>query len=134
MNERLPSMQPLGPPTHANFPSVRKPLLIAAALYALLLVAFWNAALYFNMPARIGGHMPSSFAAFALILAPYWFFGFGLADVLIATLTTRAARTFFPVLLVVPYVVFAIPRHEFHWEHLLAWLAIPVLCSALIQT
>ena len=111
----------------------RKPLLIATGLYALLLVAFWYAALYFNMPARIGGHMPSSFAAFALILAPYWFFGFGLADLLLAKLRTRTARLLFPALLAIPYPVFSIPRHEFRWIYLVAWIVIPVITSALID-
>lgn len=111
----------------------RKPLIIAAGLYALLLVAFWYAALYFNMPARIGGHMPSSFAAFALILAPYWFFGFGLADLLVAKLKTRTARVLLPALLALPYPIFSIPRHEFRWIYLLAWIVIPVFTAALID-
>lgn len=111
----------------------RMALVVAAALYALLLVAFWYAALYFNMPARIGGHMPSSFAAFALILAPYWFFGFGLADVLVAKLTSRTALVLVPAVLAIPYVVFSLPRHEFRWSYLAAWAAIPVFASTLLE-
>src|SRR5581483_1451199 len=111
-----------------------KPLLLAAVLYVLLLVAFWYAAQYFNMPARIAGHMPSSFAAFALILAPYWFFGFGLADLLVARFRTRTTRLLFPALLALPYPIFSIPRHEFRWIYLVAWIAIPVLTSALIES
>lgn len=110
-----------------------KPLLLAAALYVLLLVAFWYAALYFNMPARVGGHMPSSFAAFALILAPYWLFGFGLADLLFARLAARTMRLLFPALLAIPYPVFSIPRHEFRWIYLVAWIVIPVFTAALID-
>ncbi len=112
----------------------RNLLLVAAILYALLLVAFWYAALYFNMPARIGGHMPSSFAAFALILAPYWFFGFRLADVLVAKLSTSASRIAIPAFLAIPYAVFSAPRHEFRWIYLIAWIAIPAFTSALIET
>lgn len=112
---------------------LRKHLLLAAALYALLLIAFWYAALYFNMPARIGGHMPSSFAAFALILAPYWFFGFGLADFLARKLTERRLRILLPAVLAIPYPVFSLPRHEFRWAFLIAWLVIPVFTSALID-
>src|SRR5689334_25184664 len=111
----------------------RTALLAAAVLYGLLLVAFWYAAQYFNMPARIGGHMPSSFVAFALILAPYWFFGFGLADVLVAKLMLRRTRILLPAVLAIPYPVFSIPRHEFHWTYLIAWIVIPVFTSALIE-
>ena len=111
-----------------------KPLLVATVLYALLLVAFWYAALYFNMPERIGGHMPSSFAAFALILTPYWFFGFDLADVLVKKLTTAGARIALPSVLAIPYAVFSAPRHEFRWIYLITWIAIPVFTSALIET
>ena len=113
--------------------SVGKPLLAAAGLYAFLLVAFWYAAQYFNMPARIGGHMQSSFVAFALILAPYWFFGFGLADLLIARLRTRRSRILFPAMLAIPYAVFSVPRHEFRWTFLIAWIVIPVFAAALIE-
>ncbi len=109
-------------------------LLVAAILYAVLLVAFWYAALYFNMPARVSGHMPSSFVAFALILAPYWFFGFRLSDVLVAKLSTAAARIALPACLAIPYAVFSAPRHEFRWMYLVAWIVIPVFTSALIET
>jgi len=111
----------------------RTALLAAAILYGLLLVAFWYAAQYFNMPARISGHMPSSFAAFALILAPYWFFGFGLADALVAKLITRRARLLLPAVLAIPYPVFSIPRHEFRWMYLVAWIVIPVFTAGLID-
>jgi hypothetical protein len=49
-------------------------ILAACIGYALLLVAFWLVALHFAMEDRIHGHMASSFTAFALLLAPYWFF------------------------------------------------------------
>ena len=61
---------------------VDRPIFVACATYALLLVAFWFVARHFAIEARIHGHMASSFTAFALLLAPYWFFGFGAAEVL----------------------------------------------------
>src|SRR5581483_11759315 len=134
MNDRFAVPSTLMMRTSSEQRSFSKPLLIAALLYAFLLVAFWYAALYFNMPARIGGHMASSFVAFAMILAPYWFFGFGLADILVAKLTTRTARLLFPALLAIPYPVFSIPRHEFRWLHLIAWIVIPVFTAALIDS
>src|SRR5437016_10233096 len=84
-------------------------LFVAAAIYALILTAFWFVAEHFSLSARIG-HMPSTFAAFALLFAPYWFFGFGAADVLYGTLTSRATRVLVPGLLVVPYLIYCLPR------------------------
>src|SRR5215471_3555392 len=85
----------------------------AALLYALLLLAFWFVAGHFSVAARIGGHMPSAFISFALLLAPYWFFGFGAAEVLQKKLRSSAVRVLVPGLLVVPYLVFSVPRGEF---------------------
>jgi len=87
----------------------------ATAAYALLLVAFWFAAHHFAMEVRTRGHMASSFTAFALLFAPYWFFGFGAAEVLQRILTSRTVRVLTPGLLLVPYLVFSLPRGEFRW-------------------
>ena len=106
---------------------------VAAVLYAALLAAFWFAAGYFDMRSRIHGHMPSSFVAFALIVAPYWFFGFGLADSLRESLRKSLIRVLLPGLLVVPYLVFSIPRHEFRWIWASALFAIPVLAAGLFE-
>ncbi|HVH87603.1 MAG TPA: type II CAAX endopeptidase family protein [Terriglobales bacterium] len=108
-------------------------MLLASALYVLLLIAFWFAALHFDMPARIQGHMLSSFAAFALILAPYWFFGFGLADVLQSRLSNKWLRILLPGSLAVPYFVFSIPRGEFRWAYAAILFAIPVVAAALFE-
>src|SRR5690349_24905334 len=112
----------------------RTELRAPAVLYGLLLVAFWYAAQYFNMPARIGGHMPSSFTAFALILAPYWFFGFGLAEALGRCLTTAVLRVLAPAALAIAYVVFSLPRHQFCLTYLVAWIAIPILTAVLVES
>jgi uncharacterized protein len=111
----------------------RKGFLFPAILYALLLTAFWFAAIYFDIPARIQGHMPSSFVAFGVILAPYWFFGFGLAEWLRERLPKSAIRVLLPGLLVVPYIVFSIPRGEFRWMLACVIFAIPVLAAALFE-
>jgi uncharacterized protein len=111
--------------------SVNKSLLIAAGLYAALLLAFWFAAIHFDMPRRIHGHMPSSFAAFALLLAPYWFFGFGLADVLRKSLGRPLVRVLLPGVLVIPYLIFSIARGEFRWEYAGVLFSIPVFTAGL---
>src|SRR5215471_21127681 len=106
---------------------------LAAFLYALLLLAFWFVAGHFSVAARIGGHMPSAFISFALLLAPYWFFGFGAAEVLQKKLKISAVRVLAPGLLVLPYLVFSIPRGEFLWIYAAVLFAIPVGLAALFE-
>src|SRR5947209_16749155 len=112
---------------------VKKSLLIAAGLYIALLIAFWFAAIHFDMPRRIHGHMPSSFTAFALLLAPYWFFGFGLADVLRKSLGRPLVRVLLPGVLVIPYLIFSIARGEFRWEYACVLFSIPVVTAGLFE-
>ncbi|HEX6504850.1 MAG TPA: CPBP family intramembrane glutamic endopeptidase [Terriglobales bacterium] len=106
--------------------------LIAVAIYAVLLAAFWALAQHFSLSTRIG-HMSTTFTAFALILAPYWFFGFGMADSLRRVLTWSSTRVLAPGLLVLPYILYSLPQGEFHWKFLIAFLAIPVGISALFE-
>ncbi len=107
--------------------------LIAVVSFAVLLAAFWCAARYFSLEARIGGHLPSTFASFALLLAPYWFFGFGLAEGLRERLRGRAVRVLFPGLLLVAYLVFALPRGEFPPAYAVALFVIPIVQAALLE-
>ncbi|HET9741659.1 MAG TPA: type II CAAX endopeptidase family protein [Terriglobales bacterium] len=120
---------PLVPGRHIS----RKPLVWAAVIYCLLLVAFWFAALYFDIPARIHGHLPSSFVAFALLLAPYWFFGFGLAEWLRTAIENRFLRIALPGSLVIPYLDFSLARSEFRWLYAVALFGIPVFAAALFE-
>src|SRR5207302_1878461 len=116
-------MMPITKPSSADGKPIRISLLVAATLYAVLLIAFWFAALHFDMPRRIHGHMSSSFAAFALLLAPYWFFGFGLADVLRGWLRNSTTKVLLPGVLVLPYLVFSTARGEFRWVYALLLFA-----------
>jgi CAAX protease family protein len=109
------------------------PIFVACATYALLLVAFWFVARHFAIAARIDGHMASSFTAFALLLAPYWFFGFGAAEMLQQFLTNRAIRVLVAGLLLVPYLVFSVPRSEFRWIDAFVLFSIPVVIAALFE-
>ncbi len=127
-------MAVLSPPSPAQEGVERgHPLAIGAALYALLLVAFWFVARHFSVEARIGGHMGSGFTTFALLLAPYWFFGFGAAGTLQRKLSHRAARVLAPGLLVIPYLIFSIPRGEFLRIYAVVLFAIPVGLAALFE-
>lgn len=119
-------------PSTAAKPPTARTWAIAASTYVALLAAFWIVAQRFAMETRIGGHMPSSFASFALLLAPYWAFGFGAADVL-RRLTNRLVRVLIPGLLLIPYLIFSIPRGQFAWTYAAALLAIPIACAALLE-
>src|SRR5579871_1347724 len=106
---------------------------VAALLsFSVLLVGFWFAGRHFSIDQRIGGHLPSTFTAFALLLAPYWFFGFGLARVL-ASIRNRAIRALLPGVLVIPYLIFSLPRGEFRWSYGLLLPAITVGLACLFE-
>src|SRR5207302_8973543 len=105
---------------------------VAAATYALILTAFWFVAEHFSLGTRIG-HMPSTFAAFALLFAPYWFFGFGAAEVIYRTLTSRAIRVLVPGLVAVPYLIYCLPRAALRWMFAVVFSAMPVGISALLE-
>jgi membrane protease YdiL (CAAX protease family) len=100
---------------------------------AIVLGAFWIAAQHFNMPQRLGGHFTSAFTSFALLMAVYWLFGFGAAEVLSRSLQSAAARVLAPGLLVIPYLVFALPRGDFHGEYFAFFLLLPVGIAALFE-
>jgi hypothetical protein len=78
--------------------------------------------------------MASSFTAFALLLAPYWFFGFGAAEMLRRRLTNRAVRVLIAGLLLVPYLIFSVPRGEFRWIYAVVLFSIPVAIAALFES
>lgn len=116
------------PPSSTRFPS----LFAAAITYALVLIAFWFVAEHVSLAARIG-HMGTTYAAFALLFAPYWFFGFGGSEIALHVFNGPTARVLAPGVLIVPYLVYALPRGEFQWAYFLLLLAIPVLLSALFE-
>ena len=113
--------------------SIDRAVLAACAVYGLLLVAFWLVARHFAIEVRIQGHMASSFTSFALLLAPYWFFGFGAAGMFQRLLTNRGVRVLIPGLLLVPYLIFAVPRGEFRWVYAVVLFSIPVAMAALFE-
>jgi uncharacterized protein len=108
--------------------------LAAAVAFTLLLAAFWIAARYFDVSQRLGGHFAGAFASFALLLAVYWSFGFGAADYLQNALRSPRARVMAPGLLVVPYLVFALPSGNFHAGYFAFFLLLPIGIAALFET
>jgi membrane protease YdiL (CAAX protease family) len=97
------------------------------------LAVFWWVAAHFSVIQRFGGHLPSAFLSFALLLAPYWFFGFGAAQTLRKAIGSRAVRVLAPGLLVVPYLIFSIPAGALRWGYAITFLVIPVSLAALFE-
>ena len=103
-----------------------------AAGYVLLLAGFWLLARHFSLDAQIG-HMPSTFTAFALLFAPFWFLGFGAGETLRSLLLMPTLRVAAPALLVLPYLIYAWPRHEIQGVFVAVFLAIPVGSAVLLE-
>lgn len=117
-------------PSVAESPSAT--LRVAVAIYALILIAFWLLIRLLSLNARLG-HMPSTFGAFALLFAPFWFFGFGIAERLQALLTNPVVRVLAAGWLLLPYLIYSLPRGEFRWTFFLAFLAVSIGTSALFE-
>lgn len=107
-------------------------LRVALGIYALILVAFWLLIQLLSLNARLG-HMPSTFGAFALLFAPFWFFGFGIAEKLQAALSNHIVRVLAGGLLLIPYLIYSLPRGEFRWTFCLAFFALSIGTSALFE-
>lgn len=108
-------------------------LALVAVIYAAMLFVFWQVFHPSALARTLGGHLPSAFLGFALLLAPLWLFGFGAAASLRAIVPERAWRTVLAALGCVPYLLFSIPRHEFRWPLALAMAAFPVALTAFLQ-
>ena len=104
----------------------------AALVFAVLLAGFWVEVHSVHLIQTLGGQIAAAFLCFALLLAPLWFFGFGLAEEL-AKVQPAAARILLPATLAIPYLIFSIPRHEFHGIYFIALVLIPVVAAAIIE-
>jgi len=107
---------------------------IATLIFVVLLYGFWTQVQTAGIIASLGGrNIPSAFACFALMLAMLWYLGFGAADVVNRWLKTPMARVVAPALLVIPYLVFAIPRGEFRWIYAIGLAGLPVVLAAILE-
>ena len=89
-----------------------------------LLGAFWIIGGYFGVREK-------PVLSFALLLAPYWAFGFGLDRWLRPRLTNPLTLVLASTLLMLPYLVYALPRGQFRWGLCLAMLAIILAVTAI---
>src|ERR1700730_2417696 len=117
----------------AEVRSSRAPLWPALLGFLALLAAFWALGEYFGVVARLGGHTASALLRFALLLGPYWAFGFGLDEWLRRELTSLGARLIAPVVLIASYLAFTLPRGEFRWSICCGLLGIVLAVTVLLN-
>jgi membrane protease YdiL (CAAX protease family) len=107
-------------------------------MFLLFLAAFWGEVERRDLQSQVGGHVLSAFICFALLLAGEWFFGFGLGKWLARMLSgdilrARLVRVLIPTVFVIPYLVFAIPRHAVEARYVTGMALFPVICAAIIE-
>ncbi len=117
---------------NANDAAPSRKLVFAGFAYGILLVVFWLIARHFRLQ-QLEQHLVSTFVSFALLFAPYWFFGFGAADWVRRILPGPAIRISAAALLSAPYFVLSLPRGEFHWSLAATLIGISVLTAAALQ-
>ena len=126
----IDEMSEAAPAEARSFKAVRWVALLA---FVALLGGFWALAEYFGVAARLDGHVASAALSFAMLLAPYWAFGFGLDAWLRRKLTSSTAKLLAPVALIVPYLVFTLPRGEFRWDICCGLLGIVLAVTLLLN-
>jgi CAAX protease family protein len=112
-------------------PSITR-FLAPGLVFAILLELFWVEVHAFRITQTLGGHIAPAFVCFALLLAPLWFFGFGLAEPLLK-LKSLTLRVLLPASLAIPYLIFSVSRHEFHWLYFISLALIPVAAAAIVE-
>lgn len=101
--------------------------------YVLLLAAFLAVARVFGVTGSLRSHWPSSIASFALLFAPYWFFGIGVETLLARMLNRAWKRISAATLLLLPWLVFVLPRGAFQWNMCLALTAALLAIAATLE-
>jgi hypothetical protein len=100
-------------------------VLIPAVGFIALIVCFAAIANYF----AVSVDLPTALS-FILLLAPYWAFGFGIDKLLLRRLHQSP---FPPLVLLIPYLVFALPTHHFRRDMFLGMTALVLVISFLLQ-
>lgn len=108
-------------------------LRIATIVFVFLIAVGWKLVSASGLATRVEGHLLSAYVSFALLVIPIWFFGFGIADRLRATLSSPLARVSAAALFALPYAVFAFPAHQFRWAIQAGFLVICVAVAGLLE-
>ena len=111
----------------------RVPHRAAPALFGLLLLGFLFEAWRSGLTRALGPAFLPALICFALLLAPLWFFAFGAAEYLRTKLRSSTARTLVPATLGLPYLLFALPSHEFQFRYALIMALLPVVLGLLLE-
>ena len=106
---------------------------LALASYAGLVFVFRFGLERSSLGAALGGSFRYAFASFALLLAPLWFFGFGLGDWMAERIRSRALRILLPGLLVIAPLVFGLRGGNPNWLVIFEMFALPVILAALLE-
>ena len=80
--------------------------IMPSVLFVCLIATFMLVAAHFHTAISV----PAA-CSVILLLAPYWFFGFGLADTL---RRWRITSPFVSLLFLIPYLCYAVPEHQFN--------------------
>src|SRR5215467_6793027 len=107
-------------------------LAFATIAFCVLIAVFWLIAWYFRVK-QLEDHPVSTCISFALLFAPYWFFGFGAAADLRRILSRPITRIAAASLLTLPYFVLSIPRHEFDWPLAVVLILLATLSAAVLE-
>jgi uncharacterized protein len=106
----------------------------AIALFAGILLAMRVGIARSGMAASMDGQLCPALLSFALLLAPLWFFGFGLGDWLARRIRSSWSRVAFAALLGAPYLVFAFPAGTLRWSVVIVVFLLPVMLSATLES
>jgi membrane protease YdiL (CAAX protease family) len=104
--------------------SIAKP----AVGFVTLLACFWLIARHFAVTIQ-----PAAGASVAILLAPYWAFGFGFDNWLRDHLQGKFIHALVPQLLIAAYLLYAIPSGQFRWSMCLGMAAIVLAVTLLLQ-
>lgn len=105
---------------------------VTGLIYGGLLAIFWTIARFFRLRA-LDDYPLSTLLSFALLFAPYWFFGFGIGDLLRNLLSKRLWRILCSALLALPYFALEAPRDNFQWTMGTTLVVIPVLTCVVLD-
>jgi len=107
---------------------MNRSIVAPAVGFITLLACFWFIAIYFGVTIQ-----PATGVSAALLLAPYWGFGFGLDRWLRSHPPVGLLQTLAPQFLMVAYLVFALPTGQFRWRMFLGMAAIVLAMTLLLQ-